>query len=176
MLANISNYNDRIAAGKSVESQIINALRQKGFKIDNPTASEDKYDKIDGWWVDKKGNRYPLQIKFRQSGNDIIFELIQNMTSGNEGRDLKSKAILYIIADTHGTTRMLLVQPIKKKANEILDYIKKELLKNPNQQNFGGQGWEAKIQFDRAHGQQKLVAYFDPRLFDILATWNLNLR
>lgn len=175
MFANIQNYRDRIEAGREVEAKILNALRQKGFKIDDPTPSEDKYDKIDGWWVDKKGTKYPIQIKFRQSGDDIIFELIQNMTSGNEGRDLKSKAVIYLITNTHGITRMLLVRPIKKKAHEILDYVKRKLTMAPTETNFSGSGWEAKIQYDRAHGQKKLVAYLDPRLFDILATWNLNI-
>ena len=79
MLANITNYSDRISAGKRVEAEILNALRQKGYKIEDPTEQQDKYDKIDGWWVDKKNNKHGVQVKFRQSGDDILFELMKDL-------------------------------------------------------------------------------------------------
>lgn len=175
MLATIGDYSKRIEAGKRVEHKIINSLRQMGYKIEDPTSREDMTDKIDGWWIDKKGNRYPLQIKFRQSGDDIIFELIQDVRLNNEGRDMKSKAVLYLVADTHGKTRMFLTAPIKQKAKEVLDVIQKELKQSPFQLDFRGHGWEAKMQYDKAHGQKKLVAYFSPDLFDALAVWDLNI-
>lgn len=173
MLATTQNYKDRIHRGKEVELQIINKLKSLGYHIDPPTEHEDMFHKIDGWWV-TKNHKYSFQIKFRERGDDIIFELIQNMDTQNPGRDLKSKATLYIVMDTKKNIRMFLTKPIKDKANEILSHIKIALQKTPLETNFSGNGWEAKIQYDRAHGQKKLVAYFDPKLFEALATWNLN--
>lgn len=175
MIADNPNYNQRIEQGKRIESKIIFALRAMGFHIDDATAHQDMHDKVDGFWIDKKGTRYPFQIKWRQSGDDIIFELIQNMVTGNEGRDYKSSAQLYIVADTHGKTRMFLAKPIKEKAKSVLASVQSDLKKNPQQFNFQGYGWEVKIQFDRADGHKKMVAYFSPELFEPLAVWRLNL-
>jgi hypothetical protein len=171
MLANVSDYDARITAGKRVEKQILDALRKKGYRIEDPTSGEDKHDKIDGWWLDKQGKRFPIQVKYRETGDDIIFELIQDFSTNNAGRDMKSKAVLYLVADTHGTTRMFLVKPIKDKAQEIIQHVIGGLKTNPSETRFRGQGWEAKVQFDRAHGQKKLVAYLKPNLFSALATW-----
>jgi hypothetical protein len=175
MLANIQNYNDRISAGKKVESAIINGLRNRGFKIDDATADQDMHQKIDGWWIDKKDNKYPLQIKFRQSGDDILFELMRDVDRNIEGRDIKSKAVIYLVADRNGTTRMFLTKPIKEKASEILKTVFTDLEKEPNKNEWEGPNWQARVQFDRANGARKIVAYFDPRMFHVLGSWNLNL-
>lgn len=174
MLANVSNYGERISAGKRVEKQILDALCKKGYRIEDPTSSEDMHDKIDGWWLDKQGKRFPIQVKYRETGDDIIFELIQDIQTNNAGRDMKSKAVLYLVADTHLTTRMFLVKPIKEKAQEIIQSVIGDLKKNAYQNDFRGHGWEAKIRTDRAHGQKKLMAYMNPNLFTPLATWRLS--
>jgi hypothetical protein len=175
MLANISNYSDRIEAGKRVEHSILNGLRQKGIKIEDPTVQQDKYDKIDGWWVDTKGKKYPVQVKFRQSGDDILFELIKDIDRDIPGRDIISKAILYLVADRSGTTRLFHTQPIKDKAQQVLKMIEKEMETDPQKTEWSGPGWQAKLQVDRAHGQRKVIAYFRPTSFNALATWNLNI-
>lgn len=175
MLANISNYSDRIQAGKQVEYSILNGLRQKGIKIENPTDQQDKYDKIDGWWVDVKGRKHPVQVKFRQSGDDILFELIKDVDRDIPGRDIISKATLYLVADRSGTTRLFHTQPIKDKARQILNTVEQEMETDPQKTEWDGLGWQAKLQVDRAHGQRKVVAYFKPTLFNALATWKLNI-
>lgn len=175
MLANISNYSDRISSGKAVETKILNALRQKGYQIDDPTESEDKYDKIDGWWVDKKGQRYSLQIKFRETGDDILFELVKDLDKNIPGRDIISKAVLYLVVDRSGKTRMFLTAPIKEKAQKIQELILQILSKNPTKTEWKGQGWEIRVQHDRAHGQRKVVAYFSPSMFQPLGEWDLKI-
>jgi hypothetical protein len=142
MLANIHHYATRIEAGKVVEQKILDALRKLGHKIEPATASEDMHDKIDGWWIGKTNNqRYPLQIKFREGGDDIIFELVADLDRRREGRDLKSKAVLYIVANTRGKTRMFLVHPIKTKALELLSMIEDDLQNNPFRTRWGGKDW-----------------------------------
>jgi hypothetical protein len=175
MLAGISNYGDRITAGKRVEHAIVDQLRKKGFTIEDPTPGQDMHEKIDGFWVDKKQNKYPLQIKFRETGDDIIFELIKDVDRKIDGRDLKTKAVLYLVADRQGVTRMFLTKPIKDKAQEILKTILAELENNPNKANWEGPHWQAKLQVDRAHGQRKIMAYFNPKMFSALGTWYLNI-
>lgn len=174
MLAN-SNYSDRVDSGKRVEKKILDSLRQKGYKILDPTAQEDMKDKIDGWWIDKQGNEYPVQVKFRQSGDDILYELTADVDRKIEGRDLKSKADLYLVSDRSGTTRMFLTKPIKEKAKSILSDIQKDLQINPRKTNWEGSGWQVRVQYDRNDGHKKIVAYFSPRLFQALATWELSL-
>lgn len=170
------DYNQRVDAGKRVEKKILDALRSKGIKIEDPTSSQDMHDKIDGWWLGKNNNqKYPVQIKFRQSGNDILFEIIKDLDRNIAGRDLKSKSVLYLVADKHGTTRLFQTEPIKKKAQEILNIVQQDLEDDPKQTRWSGNGWEAKIQYDSAHGNKKLVAYFNPNVFNSLATWDLNL-
>lgn len=175
MLADIPDYNTRISAGKVVEKSILDGLRKRGIKIDNPSESEDKYEKIDGWWIDSKQRRHPLQVKFRQSGDDILFELTKDIDKKIVGRDLKSKATLYLVANRSGTTRLFFTKPIKEKAEQLLKTVEDDLKKEPHKTQWSGNGWEVKLQIDRAHGQRKLVAYFKPNLFDAIASWNLNI-
>ncbi len=175
MLANIQNYGDRISAGKQVESSILNALRQKGYKIEDPTSGEDMYDKIDGWWVDKTQKKHSLQIKFRETGDDILFELVKDLDKNVDGRDMVSKAELYLVVDRNGVTRMFNTKPIKEKATQALRVIKQDLEKNPSKTDWSGSGWSIKVQVDRAHGQRKIVGYFSPKMFTPLATWNLKI-
>jgi hypothetical protein len=174
MLANINNYGDRISAGKETEAKILNALRRMGQQISDPTPEEDKYKKIDGWW-DLKGTKRPVQVKFRETGDDILFELVKDIDRNIEGRDMISEADLYLVVDRMGTTRVFLTRPIKEKAKEILNIVEKDRAQSPFKVNWWGTDWQVKMQVDRAHGQRKLVAYFDPKLFNALATWKLNI-
>lgn len=175
MLAGL-DYDQRVDVGKRVEKKILDALRAKGIKIEDPTSSQDMHDKIDGWWLGKDNKqKYPVQVKFRQSGNDILFEIIKDLDRNVAGRDLKSKSVLYLVADKNGKTRLFHTEPIKKKAQEILNIVEQDLGKDSRQSRWNGNGWEAKIQYDAAHGNRKLVAYFNPNSFNALATWDLNL-
>lgn len=174
MLAGL-DYDQRVDAGKRVEKKILDSLRAKGMKIDDPTSSQDMMDKIDGWWLGKNNQKYPVQVKFRQSGNDILFEIVKDFDRNVAGRDMKSKSVLYLVADKHGKTRLYQTEPIKKKAQEILKTVQDDLKQNPRQDRWSGNGWEAKMQYDAAHGNKKLMAYFNPNSFNALATWDLNL-
>jgi len=169
MLANIHNYGDRISAGKETEAKILNALRKMGQQISDPTPEEDKYKKIDGWW-DLKGTKRPVQVKFRETGDDILFELVKDIDRNIDGRDLISEADLYLVVN-----REFLSKPIKEKAKEILAIVEKDRAQSPFKVNWWGTDWQVKLQIDRAHGQRKLVAYFKPELFNALATWKLNI-
>ena len=175
MLATTADYSQRIDAGKKVESKILDALRKLGHSIDNPTADQDKWEKIDGWWHGTKGGLFPIQVKFRETGDDILFELIKDIDKKIQGRDIISKAVVYLVTDRSGTTRMILTKPIKEKAAELLKIAEKDMANDPYKTFWRGDKWEMRMQVDHAHGQRKLVAYFKPELFDILKTWNLQI-
>ena len=175
MLATTTDYSTRIHAGKQVEHKIIAQLRAKGMTIHDPTPEQDKYDKIDGIGVSPSGKNFSIQIKFRETGDDILFELVSDLDKKKPGRDIISKADLYIVADRNGTTRMFYTAPIKEKAKEILAAAEKDLTENPYKTRWEGNGWEAKMQWDHASGARKIVAYFDPRSFQELGHWKLTL-
>jgi len=176
ILADIPNFATRIDAGKKLERKVIDQLQARGLNIQEPTSSEDKYDKIDGWLIDKVNNKkYAIQVKVRESGNDIIFELMTDLDRNILGRDLKGSAQLYIFANKSGVTRMYMEKDIKEKAQKLLDYIENDLNKNTSKSFWQGDKWQVRLQTDRAHGQKKLMAYFDPSLFTSHATWNLSI-
>ena len=175
MLATTTNYSSRIHAGKQVEHKIIAQLRTKGMTIRDPTPDQDKYDKIDGIGVSPSGKEFPIQIKFRETGDDILFELVSDLDKKKPGRDIISKAEFYVVADRQGVTRMFYTAPIKEKAKEILATTEKDLAADPYKTRWSGSGWEAKMQWDRASGARKIVAYFNPHSFQELGHWQLSL-
>lgn len=174
MLAGL-DYDKRVDAGKRVEKKILDALRSKGIKIEDPTSNQDMIDKIDGWWSGKNGQKYPVQVKFRQSGNDILFEVVKDFDRNIPGRDMKSKSVLYLVSDKTGKTRLYHTDVIKKKAQEVLKIVQDDLKQNPRQDRWSGSGWEAKMQYDASNGNKKLMAYFNSNSFNILATWDLDI-
>jgi hypothetical protein len=165
MLNTVTDYNTRVALGKSRELEIIEFLRKKGYKIIEPTSSQDMHDKIDGFICPKMGGKLSFQLKQRESNQgDIIFEIIKDWDRNIEGRDLQSKADLYIVVDRYGHINIFNTKEIKDKARELLALADK----NPNNQE--GTHWELKFTQDFAHGQTKLMAFFNPNLFKIIAS------
>ena len=165
MLNTITNYSDRIALGKQQEAFIIDFLKSKGYNIELPTSHEDMRDKIDGWILPKSGGKVSFQLKFREGNKtDIIFELIKDWDKNIEGRDLISKAQLYVMVDANGVINIYKVSDIKAKAKELL------ALADVNPVDQRGKGWEIKFRNDSAHGQLKLMAFFDPLFFPSIIT------
>lgn len=159
MLNTITNYDDRISAGKERESFIIDAMIARGFKIERPTAHQDMKDKIDGVILPKAGGKLSFQLKFREHRNDIIFEIIKDWDRNILGRDLISKADLYVIVEPNGELNVYATKEIKDKAHELLALADK----NPvNQEGFG---YQLKFTLDKAHGQKKLMGFFNKSLF-----------
>lgn len=175
LTADIQNYNDRIEAGKKKEAQIIRQLRKQGVKIEDPTPQEDMYDKIDGWMTDSKGVKLSVQIKFRESGDDIIFEIMKDLDKDKPGRDLISKADLYLVVDRKGKGRLLKTSQIKGFAKKLADAIQEAIVKAPDRRKWEGKGWEVKITYDRASGNKKLMGFFAPTMFPSIASWRFNL-
>lgn len=171
MLAEQS-YSDRVKNGKSKERIIINSIRRSGTQIDCPTEAEDMYSKIDGWIVEN-GKRKSIQIKFRENGNDIIFEVMKDVDRNINGRDLIGKADYYLCVDTFGNGRLFETKTFKDLAQKIKESIMP--LINSTKTNWNFKQFEVKLTIDLAHGNRKLMCYFYPRSFQSLKIWKINL-
>jgi hypothetical protein len=166
-MLNGASYDERVALGKIKEQEAIELLRSKGVVIETPTAREDMYDKIDGWVVEN-GTRLAMQVKVREGGDDIIFEIYKDIDRELVGRDSVSKAHYYLVVDRRGTARMFLTEPIKKLAAQLNQVS----LNLPDKDSWRGIGWEMKITVDKRHGNRKLMAYLKPGLFKCLGEWS----
>jgi len=173
-MLNDKDYQERVAKGKAGEKEILNILRARGIKIADPTHAEDMYDKIDGW-MEWNGKKVAVQVKFRESGDDVLFEIAKDLDTGDMGRDMLCKAEFYLVRDRKGKIRMFSVAELKTKAKALYDFVLKDLVKNPDKENWGG--WQGsnvnvKIVVDKAHGNRKLIAYFNPEKLKTLGEWN----
>jgi hypothetical protein len=72
MLAN-QDVRQRVEAGKKQECLIIQALNRAGMNLSTPPTSEALLEKVDAWGQ-HKGQRMGIQIKFRETGKDLLFE------------------------------------------------------------------------------------------------------
>jgi hypothetical protein len=170
---NNQQYSDRVEAGRVVEKRILDTIRKAGIQVDDPTPEEDMYDKIDGW-IHWKGRRSSLQVKFREGGDDVIFEVVKDMDRSVVGRDMQSKAEFYAVMNLQHRIRLFATAPIKEMAETIRKHVLTEIIRFPNKDNWGSAArCNAKITTDKAHGNRKLMAYFNPGMLTMLAEWDL---
>lgn len=133
----MGSYNDRIAAGKDIESQITSRMTDElGFKIMPTTSHADKNKGIDGWIVENGKSYIPIQMKTRAnaSGNDILWETVKpwedRIVSTFEqlgdraftGKDMKSQAKLVVSISNDGRiVRLRSVTETIDKAKEMAE-------------------------------------------------------
>jgi hypothetical protein len=90
---------DRVKMGKTYESKIIDKLRLAGLKITSATPMQDMLEKVDAVWEDGPMGIGGLQIKYRDTGYDILLEAEKN---GKPGRDMMGRAIYYGVVPKDG--------------------------------------------------------------------------
>lgn len=99
------NYTTRVAHGRKVEQTIKDHLCSNGYVITDSTLDEDMYDKIDGY-ITIDHVVQPLQIKYRETGNDIVFEVSfinkNDETLQWNGRDMCGKSTIYACLSQNG--------------------------------------------------------------------------
>lgn len=148
------DYNTRVNAGKKMEAAIIQKLREKGLKVRPASRREDMYDKID-LWVTIQGKEQPTQIKQREVGDDVIFEIYKDTNSRQpNGRDFIGKAVFYVAVDTKGQGFVVFTKSLKDVAMEYVD-------------QFGAESGEYKgatfkATRDQRSGNPKLMGFFPP--------------
>jgi hypothetical protein len=176
MLATIIDYEQRVKSGRHIEALILEAMRKRvegrNVVFEEPTNQEDLYDKIDAWLINPIGKRYSVQIKYRESGDDIIFEVCKDIPSWSPGRDLLSVSQLYLFVDRDKTARLYWTAPIHADAQVLFEQAKKDLTEHPEKTQWFGEGYEMFRRPDRANGKDKLVAFFSPRRFAVIEQWN----
>lgn len=162
---------ERITRGREKESAIISALKNFGADIVPATSrSEDVHDKIDAWWKSKKSDSvYSVQIKFRESGDDIIFEIIRDIDRNVPGRDMKGDVDLYLVVDRRNILRVFQAKELKRKAADLY-----RIFQTTKKDHVVGNGWEYRVQYDRRDGNKKLVAYFEPKVFKPVLELDIN--
>lgn len=155
----VMGFQQRVQFGKNIESKVIEALkRELGWEIEPPSAADDMYGKIDGWLV-QAGHKVGIQVKYRDTGNDILFEVEKN---DRPGRDMKSQADLYACLNKSGNViRIRLAAEAKRIAQEMF-----KRLQVSGSKVVTTEKGQIRYQTDPENASiEKVVAYINPDAF-----------
>lgn len=150
------SYDQRVQYGKGIEKQIFDTLVSCGMQLREPTSQEDMYDKIDGWW-NTGTKEEPIQIKYRDTGADILFEVMKDYHRHVPGRDMIGKAAYYAVM-TGGNIVVVEVEQAKKMIREAVRQAEGGGF-NPRGDYQTTEGLSLKLRPDPRSGQTKLMAY-----------------
>lgn len=162
----------RVRNGRRREGQIADALKtQHGLNLVEPSDHEDKIRKVDRWLVE--GNtRTAVQIKYRESGDDLLVEVWDKWFGWDDprnklGRDVQGDSKLYAVLRVDQKTVVLTSADVLKKiVQEMVDAAKAfgwTVDHGPSSKtlryNKAGGRAELKVQTDPYDGRTKMVAY-----------------
>lgn len=182
---------ERVRRGVNREGHIANALRtQGGLDIRDATDDEDKgHQKIDRWVV-RDGKKLGMQIKFRETGEDILFEVFDTFYGwddprNKEGRDMIGQAELYAcLKDDKRTCYVLPTSVAHRLIRDAVEMIRQYgwTIENERGATFrwtiGGHRIELKKTTDPRDGRPKLMAYIPSAVFahlESVETYDLKL-
>lgn len=182
MSRNETRYLDartRVQHGIQRENQIAKALReQAGLDLRAATTYEDKDRKVDRWLVDPQtGNRKAVQIKYRDTGNDLLFEVFDRFVDWDNphnkvGRDMVGDANLYaVLLSDRKTVVMIPIDGAKEIITEMVEGARRFGWTSQNGlvktfRSFReGLTIELKLQKDPSDGRQKMVCYIPSGVF-----------
>lgn len=167
----------RVRHGVNRERQIATALRdQVGLKIRDATAFEDKERKIDRW-IDYPNGPVALQIKYREVGQDLLFEVYDKWFGWEDqknklGRDMYGDATEYAVLLTDRKTVVMVPTGLAKTI--IIEMVEIAHTKGFTvdtghsrtlRHYIHGCRLELKVQKDPKDGRQKMVAYIPANYF-----------
>ena len=150
------NFDQRVEYGKSIEKQIFDSLVRCGLKLRQPSNQEDMYDKIDGWWETPDGAK-PIQIKYRDTGDDILFEVMKDYRLGVAGRDMIGKAEFYAVLNRGGKIVLVSVAEAKQLIEEMRSKAEQEGFDDRGNYKMGDA--ILRVRPDPRSQQEKLMAY-----------------
>lgn len=174
---NTMEYNERVREGKRGEAIIIRKLRELGYRIREPSPTDDIFEKIDGYIVNKTSTEEPVQIKYRQTGIDLLMETcFLTYPSGDEipcekivmnGRDVKGTAKVFICVEKdRRTIRFCDYSSMKKEAvrmtNHLLSMRKKNQTKTLYRETTIGQ---VRVSQDKCSKRSKIIFFCKPDTF-----------
>lgn len=161
-----------INSGRRREGQIADALKeQHGLNLVEPTDGEDRYQKIDRWLVEGD-KRTAVQIKYRESGDDLLVEVFDRFHGWDHprnktGRDVVGDSKLYAVLRLDRTTVVLtsaarlkaIVNEMVRAAKETGWTVDKGTHSKVLRFFKAGGKCELRVQADPNDGRPKMVAY-----------------
>lgn len=153
---------ERVKIGKAVESDIVTALRANNLKVREATANQDIHEKID-CWVEWEGAELSTQIKYRETGKDVLFEVFHTFDEFGSphnriGRDMKGNCALYVVK-MGKTIYMFRLSRAKQVIENLLNLAK---ISGWNNRSVRLGGSELKLQRDPSDNRTKVCAYIPP--------------
>lgn len=167
----------RVRHGKERERQIAVALRdQIGLPIKDASEYDDMERKVDRWIAYPTG-RVALQIKYREVGEDLLFEVYDRFFGWDNprnklGRDMFGSAKEYAVLLTdRKTVVMVPTQLAKDTVRTMTEKARKEgftehgAFSSTLRHFIHGLKLELKVQRDPDDGRQKMIAYIPASYF-----------
>jgi hypothetical protein len=168
MLADKDN-NERIQSGKKVESFIIERLNKSGLALSKASDYDDMLKKVDVW-IGKGKEKVGVQIKFRETGSDILFEVYDTFYDFNDsrnklGRDMTGDAKKYAVLINK---KIVIVE--KSEAKQVIDDMILDARCNGWKEKTiyhreRGLELQLKLTKDHADGRKKIVAFIPVEYF-----------
>jgi len=166
----------RLSHGIKRESQIADALVNLGLNLLPVSKSDDDERKIDRWLMYPDGRKIGLQIKYRETGSDLLFEvhdLFFDWGNPNNkiGRDMIGQAEQYVVLLSDRKTAVMIPTNFAKNAIDVLvqGAQVRWTVKSERSWNFwhhcNGVKLELKVQFDPCDHRRKMIAYIPPEYF-----------
>jgi hypothetical protein len=179
----------RLGHGIKRESQIADALIEIGLNLLPASKIDDHEKKIDRWLMYPDGQQVGLQIKYRETGKDLLFEVHDRFFDWGDpnnkiGRDMIGQAEQYLVLLSDQKTAVMIPTEFAKTAIHVLEAGAKVrwTIKSEKSWNFwhhcNGCRLELKVQFDPCDHRRKMVAYIPPEYFireDKAKIFNLTL-
>ena len=167
----------RVRHGKERERQIAIALREQvGLPIRDASEYEDKERKVDRW-IAYPGGRVALQIKYREVGQDLLFEVYDKWFGWDHphnklGRDVDPKSISTEYAVLLSDRKTVVMVPTDL-AKDIIAEMCAEARNGWTRDSYTktldyyvhGLKLQLKAQHDPADGRPKMVAYIPAEFF-----------
>lgn len=170
---------ERVRLGKLRESHIADALKdQVGLRIVEASDRDDKERAKVDRWIDDNGHLVGLQIKFRETGDDLLFEVFDKWHGWDDprnklGRDLIGEAELYAVLKPDKRTIVMVPTAWAKNLINTLVSLARQFgwtVENANGKTFryfkAGSKVELKVQRDPRDGRQKMVCYIPAAVFE----------
>lgn len=146
----------QIDYGQGIEKQIFNNLVKCGLKLRSASEKEDMYDKVDAWWKTPQGE-FGVQIKYKEAGNDIIFEVMKDYYKGIPGKDMVGKASFYAVLNTSNVIVMISLAEAKALIQKARELAQTEGFDERG--NFSWGNVSLKLRPDKFTQQIKMMAY-----------------
>ena len=181
----------RLQRGWAREEQIAEALVKAGLNIQQSSQFEDRHLKIDRWIV-TSNERIPLQIKYREKGGDLLFEVYDKWYGWEDprnklGRDMYGDAKEYAVLLPEGNRNFVAMVPTDLAKEIVWDMVnaaKEEGFDCETERSKTLNYWDRgcnlqlKVQHDPCDNRQKMVAYIPSQYFGVLGkikTFNVEL-